>query len=307
MAKRNRMGPEQQVRFLSIAERGRLTWPDGCRVAVWVCPNLEHYDYCPPLQRQRDPWPRMPHPDVLGYGEKDYGNRVGVWRLFELLDKHGIRATVSGGLTCFDRYKEILAGCVDRDWDCMCHGFENTSYLWDMPEDEERKLVQEACSKYMHLFGRPMTGWFSPAASHTELTLDLLTEAGIRYFCDWYHDDQPFPIFSNNGVIITLPYTMEFNDVIVRLQGQEADDFVRMIRDAFATLWYEGAEQGRVLCIALHSYVSGQPHWIAALDLLLGELKEHEKVWWTTGAEMAEWYYQTAFNPILQQLNWKPD
>lgn len=293
---------DQQVPFQPIAGRRRLRWPDGCHVAVWVCPNFEHYDYLPPPQRRRDPWPRMPHPDVLGYGEKDYGNRVGVWRLVRLLDAYSIRATVSGGLTCFERYSEILEACLVRDWDCMCHGFENTSYLWDMPEDEERLFVRRACETFERMFGRKLKGWFSPAASHTVRTLDLVVEAGIEYFCDWYHDDQPFPIFSRNGPIITLPYSMEFNDVIVRLRGQGPEDFVRMIRDGFETLWAEGQDQGRVLCIAMHPYVSGQPHWMRPLDELFADLRSRQNVWWTTGSEMSAWYYETMFEHMLDDL-----
>ncbi len=290
---------ENQVPWLPIFERPQLQWPEEHRLAVWVCPNLEHYDYLPPPQRKRDPWPRMPHPDILGYGEKDYGNRVGAWRLFRVLEQHGIRATASGGLTCFSRYPEILEKCLELDWDCMCHGFENTSYLWDMPLAEERELIERACSVFESQFGRKLKGWFSPAASHTDNTLELITEAGIEYFCDWYHDDQPFPIFSNKGAIITLPYSMELNDVVARLRGMEAVDFARVVRDAFNTLWEEGDKQGRVLCIALHPYVSGQPHWVDTIDRLFADLRREPAVWWATGAEISDWYYQTMFDNVL--------
>ncbi len=290
------------VPFSSIETRRVLKWPDGNRLAVWICPNLEHYDYMPPRQRSRDPWPRMPHPDVLGYGEKDYGNRLGIWRLFDLLDRHGIRATASGGLTCFERYPEILEACLDRNWDCMCHGFENTSYLWDMPLEEERNIIRAAFLQFQQQFRRPLTGWFSPAASHTERTLELLIDAGVCYVCDWHHDEQPYPIRATNGTIITLPYTMHYNDVIARLRNQDVDAFCRMIRDAFEVLWREGSEQGRVLCIAMHPYVSGQPHWIGALDKLFSQLRKRRKVWWTTGTELSEWYYRNMFEATVSDL-----
>lgn len=291
-----------EVPWSPIGDRPPLRWPDGCRLAVWVCPNLEHYDYLPPPQRRRDPWPRMPHPDVLGYGQRDYGNRVGVWRLFDLLDHHGIRATVSGGLTCFARYDAILQGCLDRGWDCMCHGFENSSYLWDMPREEEQALVQRAVDTFRDQFGRPLEGWFSPAASHTANTLDLVAAAGVRYFCDWYHDEQPFPIFASCGPIITLPYSMEYNDIVLRLRGQEVGDFIRMIREGFEVLWNDGATQGRVLCIALHPFVSGQPHWVRPLDRLFRELRQRPGVWWTTGSEMSRWYYANHLPAMLRHL-----
>jgi hypothetical protein len=109
--------------YSPILSRPKLSWPKGARVAVWVCPNIEHYEYLPAEVRVRNPWPRMPHPDVLGYGGRDYGNRVGLWRMFEVLDKHAIRCTVSLSMSVIEMYPEILEAMEARRWEYMSHGY----------------------------------------------------------------------------------------------------------------------------------------------------------------------------------------
>jgi len=132
------MEPDR-VTYSPLITRPKLRWPDEARVALWVAPNIEHYEYLPPV-RSRDPWPRSPHPDVLGYGTRDYGNRVGLWRMFDVMDKHDIRCTISLNLSVYEHYPAIMEACEARRWDVMCHGLYNTRYHWNMPEDEERAV-----------------------------------------------------------------------------------------------------------------------------------------------------------------------
>ncbi len=202
-----------------------MRWPGGARLALWVCPNIEHYEFEPGPVRVRDPWPRSPHPDVLGYGLKDYGNRVGLWRMFETMDRYGIRCTVSLNLANFEHYPEIFEACERRGWDYMCHGVYNTQYLWGYGEDEERAFVADCVETFRRLTGRALEGWFSPAASHTLNTPDLVAEAGVRYYCDFYHDDQPFPVRVKKGRLITIPYQMDLNDAVLTQGSGEGEDF----------------------------------------------------------------------------------
>ncbi len=109
-------------------------------MAVWVCPNIEHYEYLPAEVRVRNPWPRMPHPDVLGYGGRDYGNRVGLWRMFEVLDKHSVRCTVSLSLSVIEMYPAILEAMEARRWEYMSHGYFNTRYHWGYAPEEELEV-----------------------------------------------------------------------------------------------------------------------------------------------------------------------
>lgn len=279
-----------RVPYQPITDRPRLTWPNGARVAVWVVPNVEHYEYLPPPTGGRDAWPRTPHPDVLGYGLRDFGNRVGLWRMAEVTDKLRIPVTLSLNLANWLHYPDIFEACEARGWDVMAHGLYNTRYHWNMSQEAEREAIGDCVEIYRRLTGRQLRGWFSPAATWTHNTPDLVAEAGISYYCDWYHDDQPTPINVRQGRLITLPYQMDINDAMVWRHHFEAEDFAQMVIDHFDTLWREGADQGRVVCIALHPYIMGQPHRIRALERALRHIVEHDQVWMATGAQIADWY-----------------
>lgn len=279
-----------RVAYSPITTRPPLHWPGGARVALLVVPNIEFYEYLPPHNPHRDPWSRSPHPDVLGYGTRDYGNRVGLWRLFETLDRHEIRATVSLNLAVFEHFPELLDECERRGWDYMCHGLYNTRYLWGLSEQDEAREIAECVSTFRRLTGRDLAGWFSPAMSMTLSTPDLVAEAGIRYYCDWVHDDQPVPLRVRSGRLLSMPYTVDLNDAVVQRQGHEADVFGQVIVDQFDTLYAEGAESGRVLVVAIHPYLMAQPHRIRYLDEALEHVCGHAGVWKATGTEIADWY-----------------
>lgn len=289
----------ERVPYQPITDRPRLTWPNGARVAVWVVPNVEHYEYLPPATGGRDAWPRTPHPDVLGYGLRDFGNRVGLWRIAEVTDDLGIPLTLSLNLANWLHYPEIFEASEARGWDVMAHGLYNTRYHWEMPEQAEREAIGQCVEIYRTLTGRMLCGWFSPAATWTKNTPDLVAEAGISYYCDWYHDDQPTQMNVRSGQLITLPYQMDINDAMVWRHHFEADDFAQMVIDHFDTLWREGADHGRVVCIALHPYIMGQPHRIRALERALRHVVSHDKVWMATGAEIADWYLSDQWSEAL--------
>jgi peptidoglycan/xylan/chitin deacetylase (PgdA/CDA1 family) len=281
---------QNRIEYQPITDRPRLRWPNGARVAVWVVSNVEHYEYMPPRGQPRDPWPRTPHPDVLGYGLRDYGNRVGLWRMTEVTDALEIPVTLSLNLANWLHYPEIFEASTKRGWDVMGHGLYNTRYYWNMDEAAEREAIAESVGIYHDLTGEHMRGWFSPAATWTANTPDLVAEAGISYTGDWVHDDQPTQVKVRAGSLISLPYQMDINDAMAWRHHFEAEDFAEMVIDHFDTLWHEGADQGRVVCIALHPYISGQPHRIRALERALRHIVEHDDVWLATGAQIADWY-----------------
>ncbi|MGH7041735.1 MAG: polysaccharide deacetylase family protein [Acetobacteraceae bacterium] len=283
------MEPEL-VAYSPILHRPRLTWPNGARVALWVVPNVEHYEYLPKFVRVRDPWPRSPHPDLLGYTTRDYGNRVGLWRLFQATDALGLRCTVSLNMAVLQHFPAIDEAMQKRGWEYMSHGIYNTRYHWNFTEDEERAAMQESRAIHRRLTGREQRGWFSPAITNTLRTFDLAAECGFDYTADLYHDDQPFPLRTRTGRLLSIPYSVDLNDVIVHHNGGEAHDLVRMIRDAFDTLYEEGAEQGRVMCVALHPYWVGQPHRLNAIRRALEYVLAHPGVWMATASEIADWF-----------------
>ncbi len=276
------------IPYSPIVDRPKLWWPDDAKVALWICPNIEHYEFMPKFQRVRDPWPRSPHPDVLGYSLRDYGNRVGLWRLFDAMDSLGLRATVSLSMSVIQHYPAILEAMEKHNWELMSHGIYNTRYHWNFSPEEELAAMMECREIHRSLTGREQRGWFSPAVTNTMQTFDLAAEAGYDYCCDLYHDDQPFPVRTKTGKLITVPYTMDLNDVIAWRRGDEIEAFTQQIRDYFDTVYAEGDVHGRVMCIAVHPFWVGQPHRIRAFQRVLEYILSHKGVWCATAADIAD-------------------
>ncbi len=291
--------PAERIAYSAAPERTPLRWPDGARVALWAAPNIEHYEYQPQKIRVRNPWPRMPHPDILGYGLRDYGNRVGVWRLMEVFDRYRLRCTVSLSSAVLQMYPQIAQAMLERSWELMSHGLYNTRYHWNLSEDEERAAIAECQEIHQRVAGKPFEGWFSPAASNTLHTPDLVAEAGIRYLCDLYHDDQPTPVNVRQGTLFSLPYSMEINDSICWRRGMEGPAFAQKICDEFDTLYAEGATHGKVMNIAVHPFIMGQPHRIEHLARALEYVLSHSGVWCATGSQIIDWY---ARQPLAVQM-----
>ena len=277
-----------RVAYSPIIERPPIKWPNGARVALWIAPNVEHYEYEPEFDGQRDPWPRMPYPDVQQYSYRDYGNRVGFWRMLEVLDKHNIRCCVSLNVAVLEHYPEIKDAMVERNWDFMSHGIYNTRYLNPMSEEQEREFYVDCIETLRRETGKQLKGMLGPAISGTEATPDLMAEAGLIYHTDWMHDDQPVPIKVKSGKLISVPYSIELNDAPVYRHHYEGDYFAEMCKAQFDQLYKEGAESGRVMCIALHPYLTGQPHRVKYLDEVLSYIMSHEGVWQTTADDIAE-------------------
>ena len=275
--------------------RRRLVWPEDARLAFWVVVNHEVYELDPPGGQGRVPWPRT-QPDILGYSHRDYGNRIGMRRVIELLDRCGLRGALSVNVAALAHFPEIAAACVERNWEVLSHGVYNTRYLLGLTEDEERAVVEDCRATIEAHWGRPPQGWMGPSLTATEHTFDLLAECGFSYTLDLFHDDQPGPVHVRTGRLISVPYTVEANDILVYAHGTPAD-FGRVIRDQFDVLYEEG---GRVMCVALHPFLVGQPHRVGALEEALRYVLSHDGVWATTGAEIADWYYEHHYDGDLQ-------
>ncbi len=295
--------PPDRFDYSPIIDRPTIRWPGNARVALWISPNVEHYEYLPPENRFRDPWARTPHPDVQGYSYRDYGNRVGFWRMLEVLDKHDFRCCISLNEAVLEHFPEIRDAMVERDYDYMSHGIYNTRYLYGMTEDEEREFYRDIIDTLKKYTGKQLKGMLGPALTNTEATPDLMAEAGLIYHTDWFHDDQPFPMKVKQGKLVSVPYTIELNDVVVNAQGHEAEYFGQIIKDQFDVLYREGAESGRVMCIALHPYWIGQPHRAKYLDEALGYILAHDGVWKTTADDIAEYYIEHYYDDVVAHVS----
>ena len=283
--------PPHRVRYLPITDRPRIRWPNDARVALWIAPNVEHYEYLPPRDPQRNTWTRSPHPDVQGYGYRDYGNRVGFWRMAEVLDQFGVVATASTNLAVFDHYPEVGAAMVERGWEIMSHGIYNTRYISSIDETAEQAFYIECIEALRSHTGQQLRGMLGPAVSNTSLTPDLMAEAGLIYHADWFHDDQPVPLATRSGQrLVSVPYSMELNDVPVFTQHFDTGEFVAMAKAQLDVLRREADDDagGRVMCVALHPYLMGMPHRVDGLAAMLDYLMSHDDVWQTTASQIAQ-------------------
>lgn len=290
------VAPRARVDYSPVVGRPPIRWPNGARLAVWVVPNIEHYEYMPPgATADRNPGTllplRVPPPDILDYSLHDYGNRVGLWRVADITDAFGIRCTVSLNMAVLDHYPEIAEAIRVRRWAIMSHGIYNTRFLYGYSEEQEREFYAETFAILRrHLPDYTLKGMFGPGGSATERTPDLMAEAGLIYHADWAHDDQPVPLKVARGRLISMPYSFELNDGLLFRRSGSGDDYEEGLKAQFDRLYMEGAESGRVLCIPLHPDRLGQPHFIGNLRRVLEHIASHQHVWFATGDEIADHY-----------------
>jgi allantoinase len=263
--------------YQAIVDRPRVTWPNGARVAVWVIPNIEHFHI--EIGNQT--------PDIRNHSRRDYGNRVGLWRIIEVLAKHGVRGTVALNAEVGRFYPRIMEEVTKLQWELMGHGLTNSVLLTGMPKDKETEVIAEA-REIIGQWGQTMRGWLGPGLGETWHTLDLLRAHGVQYVCDWVNDDLPYRM--NNG-LYSIPYSIELNDMpLFNMPSIDIGEFERRIRETFDVLYEEGARNGRVMAIALHPFLIGVPHRIRTLDRALSYIASHGSVWFATGAEIIDAY-----------------
>jgi allantoinase len=289
--------------YSAIVDRPVIRWPGGARVALWLCPNVLHYEFMPPHNAWLDPWARMGPPDVLGFGRQEYGNRAGFWRMLEVLDRRGSVCTAIVNVSALERFPEICRAIVERRWDIAGHGACNTRFIYGYDEAAERAYYLDQLERVERLTGVRMKGMGGAGPQvGTERTPDLLAECGFLYHTDWFHDDQPAPLRVRSGRLISMPYAVEINDASVIGGSFEADTFLEIAKRQFDRLYAEGAENGRILCIALHGHIVGQPQRIGYLERALDYIGAHEGVWHATGAEIAEYYMRHYHDDALARL-----
>lgn len=279
-----------RAEYLPIIDREPLRLPGGARVAVWIIINVEVWDFNAPMARTIIPYPQgtVVIPDVANYSWFDYGVRVGFWRLKKVLDKHGIRATLSVNATVCESYPRIVEESLKSDWEFLAHSF--TQRVMSMEEDE-RSAIRKTIDLIEKTTGQAPRGWMGPGLSETFDTPDILAEEGIEYVADWVNDDQPYPMKVKSGTLIAIPYTLEINDITIYvIQQHRSPELFERARDQFDTLYREGAENARVMAIAVHPYVTGAPHRIKYFDRIFQYMKRYEGVLFMTGSEIIDWY-----------------
>jgi peptidoglycan/xylan/chitin deacetylase (PgdA/CDA1 family) len=274
--------------YSPIVSRPKLTWPNGARVAFYVGLNIEHYQVDKPSTSIFG-GTAMLQPDPLNYGWRDYGVRVGIWRMMEALDRHKIRASVLLNSTVCKHYPQIIEAGKARNWAWLAHGQDNSTFEAGMSADEERKYLKEVVDTITAATGHSIRGWLGPALTETFDTPRLLRELGLTYILDWCADDQPFPI--NVPGMISVPYSIEINDVSLFVgKSLSGEAFYQIVVDQFDQLYKEGAQSGRVMALCLHPFIASVPFRHKYLEKALAYIAGHDGVWLTTSDEIAAHY-----------------
>ena len=287
--------------YSAIVDRPRLTLPDGARVAFWIGLNVEHYEVDRPSTSIFAGTAAL-QPDPLNYGWRDYGPRVGIWRTIDVLDKHDLRASVLLNADVCQRYPRIIEEGNKRRWAWLAHGKNNSIFEAGMSVDEERSYLTDVVQTIERDTGSRPRGWLGPALTETFNTPELLAELGLSYVLDWCSDDQPFPLNVKAGRMISVPYSIEMNDVSLFVgKSLSGADFAQMVMDQFDVLYEEGAHSARVMCLALHPFIVNQPFRHKYLDRALAYIAGHEGVWRATSDEIADWYFATAYDAMVAQ------
>ena len=275
--------------YRGILDRPDWTWPGGRRLAVYLGVNLEHFAFGEGLGAELAPG--GPAPDVLNYAWRDYGNRVGAWRLLALLDALGLPATVLVNSAMYDHAPTLVAAHRARGDEIAGHGRTNAERQNLLDEAGERALIAAATARLTAEEGRPPAGWLGPWIAESPTTPDLLAEAGYRYLLDWCHDDQPTWFQTRTRPILSVPYPQELNDIpaiVARRVG--AREFADMIVDQFDEMVEQAVDQPLVMGIALHPYIVGQPFRLRPLRRALAHIGARaaaSRVWLTTAGAVA--------------------
>jgi allantoinase len=275
--------------YSPIIERPDFSWPGGKRLAFYLALNVEHFAFGG--KHGHTPTSLGPPPDPRNYAWRDYGLRVGIWRIFDLADALGLPMVHLVNSSIYERYPQIIARIKARGDEVVGHGRTNSERQADLDEAGEAGLIREATDTLTKGQGVAPGGWMGPWISESMTTPDLLKEAGYSYLMDWPADDQPFWMRTRSGPILSVPYPIEINDSPVMLSRmQSATDFKQMIVDQFEAMLRFSEKRPLVCGVSLHTFVAGQPFRFVQLEAALKHIVNHparDRVWFTRPGEIA--------------------
>ena len=280
-----------------ITTRGILRWPQDARVALCVIVTLEHMEWLPP-EGSFQPInlaggsAARPFPDYARLSHREYGHRVGIFRVLDVLEKHGIKPTVALDALTAANYPYLVRHLLERGCEIIGHGVSVSRMITsNMSEQEERDYIRESLAALTAATGVTPQGWLGPEYGESSRTPQLLAEAGIRYLCDWANDEQPYPLTTPQGDMIALPIMLEMDDVNALADRRvDVDRYAQMLKEGFDTLYEDGATNARLLALHLHPWLIGQPFRIGYLDDALGHMVRRQGVWAASGGEIVDWY-----------------
>lgn len=278
-------------RWSNLFERKPVAWPGGAKVAVWCVVSLEWFPMVPADKPFRAPGHmQTPYPDYRHYTAREYGTRIGFYRLLDAFEAAGVRASIAVNAAIAERYPRIIEDILAGGHEIIAHSTDmNGTIASGLPEEEERALIAQSVERLERATGKRPRGWLSIARSESWNTPRLLAEAGFDYLCDWPNDELPYRMSTGSGDIVNLPLNHELSDrQIITVQQQSADSYAQQVRDAFDLLSGE-AERfgGRMLPLHLTPYIISLPYRIGAFEALLGSLAERG-AWFARGDQLVD-------------------
>jgi len=284
------MLPTDRLAYSPIVTRKPLRLAGNARLAVWVIVNVEEWDIREPMPRTvlTPPAGGTPTPDIPNWAWHEYGNRVGFWRLLDVLDRFGVKATLAINGACIESYAPIAEAARARGWEFIGHGYTQKNM---QKVDDERQAIRDTADAIARYTGKPPRGWLGPGLTETWDTPDILAEEGYEYVCDWVLDDQPVVLKTRSGTIVNIPYTQECNDVAMMLiQHHPAREYYERAIDQFAQLYEDARDSARVMALVVHPYIMGVPHRVRHFRRIFEEIHGRDGVVFRTGEEILDGY-----------------
>jgi len=289
--------PQDRLAFSNIFTRPALRLPVGVRLVVWPVINIEEWDIARPMPRMVSPPPggQAPVPYVPNWTWHEYGMRVGVWRLMEAFKKASIRPTTSINAKVCETRPSVAQAALEAGWEFMAHCYEQIPI---QKIADERAMMEQTLDVLTRFTGKRPEGWLGPGRSQTFQTPDLIKELGMKWFGDWVLDDQPQYVQTRHGPLVSVPYTIELNDINIMLTSHERSDAMLVrTQDAFARLYEESAHSARIMAFGVHPYISGAAHRIRYFEMMLEFLAKQAGVVFWNGAEICKWFEQASPPP----------
>ncbi len=282
--------PKDRIPYSAIVDRPPLSLPDGARMVLWTIVNVEEWAIERAMPRTVLPAPmgRPLIPDLPNWAWHEYGMRVGFWRLLACLQRFDVTATLAINGSVCRTYPRVAGAALEAGWEFMGHG-----YLQGPMHhvDDEVAAIGQTIEAIRAFTGKAPRGWESPGLTETYHTIDHLAAAGIEYVADWVLDDQPCEIETKSGPVLSIPYTLETNDItMMALQQHSAAELLQRSLDQFERLYQESAEITRVMALSLHPYITGVAHRIGYLEKLLAHIRDQPGVLIWTGEQVLDWY-----------------
>ena len=288
------MIPSQRIEYSAIVDRPPLKLPGDARLVFWTIVNYEVWDISRPMARQVIPAPtgQVLLPDVPNWSWHEYGMRVGCWRFYELFARLGIKPTLAANARICEDYPRVAEQAKKDGWEFMGHAYDQQPIH---KETDQLAMIERSMDVIQKFTGTRPVGWLGPGLTQTLETPENLAKAGVKYIGDWVYDDEPTTIKTDNGPLVTIPYTVELNDIpMMIVQHHESDYLLKRTIDQFDRLYAEGKDRAKVMALAIHPYISGQPHRIKYLEAIYDYVNRFDGVLHWNGVQILDWYKKAA-------------